>query len=166
MTALDAPPETLSEYEQGLVADVRVHGWRGTHVLKDEEGPGFSYSAGFWLTHGQPEVILFDLPPDLSHDLLGAIHRRLGSGETLPVGRPVSGIIRDEVVYFFPVTLAGNQGFLLASGVLYGAPEFPSLQMVWGDAHGLFPWDEGFNPNFVGLQPDLSPDGWARALAG
>jgi len=63
------------------------------------------------------------------------------------------------------VTPAGNSEHLLSSAWLYGRPDFPSLQLVWGDATGRFPWHAEFDQKLLNLQPDLSPEGWARSLA-
>jgi hypothetical protein len=47
LTALDASPERLDQHEQKFVQRIREHGWLGTHVTPDDNGPGFSYTTGF-----------------------------------------------------------------------------------------------------------------------
>jgi len=41
ITALDADPGLLDPSEQTFVGHIREHGWTGTSVNPDEEGPGF-----------------------------------------------------------------------------------------------------------------------------
>jgi hypothetical protein len=56
-TALDADPGRLDKDEQNFVQRIREHGWLGTHVMPDDEGPGFSYTTGFWLKFGFPSSL-------------------------------------------------------------------------------------------------------------
>src|SRR5262245_1598505 len=60
-TALDALTSQLDQHEQDFVAKIREFGWFGTNVFEDAEGPGFSYTTGFWVSLGVPEVIVFSL---------------------------------------------------------------------------------------------------------
>ena len=60
-TALDAPTDQLDNDEQHFVGIIREHGWFHTHVLGDEEGPGFDYTTGFQIGLGHPEIITFDM---------------------------------------------------------------------------------------------------------
>ena len=53
---MDAPPDVLDDGEQSFVAKVRELGWFRTSVFGDDEGPGFSFTTGFWVNASQPEV--------------------------------------------------------------------------------------------------------------
>src|SRR5229473_5095649 len=67
-TALDAHPAQLDRHERNFVEKIREHGWFGTHVFADKNGPGFGYTTGFWLRFGFPELILFSLSRQVAHD--------------------------------------------------------------------------------------------------
>jgi hypothetical protein len=79
LTAFDADPKRLDQHEQKFVQRIRELGWFGTHVMPDDKGPGFSYTTGFWLKFGFPEVILFSRSRENAQDTC-APQRRSGLG--------------------------------------------------------------------------------------
>jgi Domain of unknown function (DUF4262) len=162
-TVLDDPNDNLRDYEIELVERVREHGWQTTSVLGGEE-PAFSYTTGFWFTLERPELIVFDFPPQLAHDVFGQTMRELRSGRELPMRVPLSGILAGEDVYLFPVSRAAADQYLLSSRWFYKGSEFPTAQLVWSDQQGRFPWQEGFDEALAIRQPDLSELGWLSEL--
>lgn len=164
-TALDAPVEELDEDERSFVASIREHGWFRTCVAGDEEGPGFSYTTGFLLATGQPEVIVFSLKSEAGHNLLWNLFDCARDGDTLPVGVPVADVIDHWNVYLFPVAQRHYREHLGWSRWFYGNDQFPCLQLVWPDAGGIFPWEDGFNEDLRNDQPDLTEAGWTKELA-
>ena len=161
-TVLDDPSATLRDYEKELIHLVREHGWQTTSVLGGGS-PAFSYTTGFWLTIGHPELIVFDFPPQLAHDVFGQVMREVQSGRELPMRVPLSGILAGEDVYLFPVKPTVAAQYLLSSRWFYKQSEFPTAQLVWSDK-GLFPWQDGFDDQLASRQPDLSERGWAAEL--
>lgn len=162
-TALDDPVEVLNDYEEKLVAIVREHGWQTTSVASDDQGPAFSYTTGFWWSVQSAEVLVFDFPPDLAHDVFGRMMSELRSGRTLPVAKPLPGILGREDVYLFPVKPEAVSEYLLSSRWFYKQRGFPVFQLVWSD-QGRFPWEAEFDATLLNHQPDLSPRGWAAEL--
>lgn len=162
-TVLDDPTDTLKDYEKELIERVAEHGWQTTSVLGREE-PAFSYTTGFWFTLGKPELIVFDFPPQLAHDVFGQVIRELRSGRDMPVGTALSGILSGENVYLFPVTPSAAAEHLLSSQWFYKRSAFPTVQLVWADGRGRFPWQDGFDDELVARQPDLSANGWLAEL--
>lgn len=152
----------ISDYEKNVLDNVEKHGWFGTHVFDPEEtDPSFSYSTGFSKTLGKPEFIIFGLNKDLRHSMLWEIFRQMKDGKTPSDAQKwddllegfycVSKIATASNLYTEHVTTAdwfwrhsGNQGH----------PEI--YQMVWpGAVDGLFPWDEGCDPDVISQQPRL-----------
>lgn len=163
-TALDAPASALDADEQTFVAQVREHGWFCTHVHADDEGPGFSYSTGFWLTLGQPEVILFGIRRETAQAALWSLFRMLQAGRPLRAGVRDEDLFNDLPAWLEVVDPARYRDYLGWSGWFYGGADFPCLQLVWPDPAGRFPW-QGMDPQYADLQPDLSVAGWGRAPA-
>lgn len=161
-TVIDDPPQKLSDYECKLVEQVRKYGWRSTSVADSD--PAFTYTTGFWLTLQQPEVIVFDFPSDLAHDVLGQMFRELQRGRVLPTGEPLEKLLGGERVYLFPVKEPAVSQFLRSGHWFYKKATFPCLQLVWPDAAGRFPWEDGFDATLADLQPDLSATGWKNEL--
>ncbi|WP_430419479.1 DUF4262 domain-containing protein [Phenylobacterium sp.] len=164
-TALDDPVAILNDYEKNLVAMIREHGWQTTSVGEYDDDPAFSYTTGFWWSSQGAEVLVFDFPPDLAHNVFGQMMAELRSGRTFPVMEPVPRILAGEDVYLFPVRPEAVATHLLSSRWFYKQHDFPVVQLVWSD-QGRFPWETGFDATLLNRQPDLSPRGWAAELRG
>lgn len=149
-----------------LIARVEDYGWQTTSVGSDDNrDPAFSYTTGFWHTVDQPEVIVFDFPPQLAHDVFAQILEKMRTGHQFLLGRPVEGILSNELVYFFRVRRDAGAKYLRSSDWFYRGTEFPILQLVWADGLGRFPWEFGYDQALAQLQPDLSERGWIEELA-
>lgn len=163
-TALDAPVDTLDRDEQSFVGKVREHGWFDTHILADDEGPGFSFTTGLWLGTRQPELIMFATKHDIAHNVFWSVFHDAAAGIALPVGRRTNSVFTNLAAYAFPVAKRFYPELLGWSSWFYGGEDFPCLHIVWPDRTGVFPWEEGFDEAFVGDQPDLTEQGWQKAI--
>jgi len=164
-TALDIPPGQLDQQERDFIRDIEDHGWFDTHVLVGSEGPGFSYSTGFWLKRGFPEVILFSLPRSVSHNVLWNVFRDVEAGRRPPIGLPVNDVFGNADAVFLPVGKTHYAEHLGWARWFYEGDDFPCLQLVWPDPDGKFPWQPGFAESFRECQPDLTENGWLSELA-
>ena len=165
-TALDAPESVLDPQERDFVAIVREHGWHRMNVFPDEEGdaPGFSYTTGFWLGFEAPEVVVFGLSSEVAGSILWDLYRELENGVRFEAGVRVPGLIQNMDVVFAPVARSHYRERLGWTSWFYGGEIFPSLQLIWPDRAGLFPWEAGADPAFARFQPDLSESGWAALV--
>ena len=163
LTALDAPIDALDQGERSFVANVREHGWVRTGVSADAEGPGFSFTTGFWVNAGHPELIIFSTK--FAHDVLWDLFRSAKAGDSLPIGTATDKVFANIPAYIFPVAKRHYADYLGWSRWFYGGDEFPCLQIVWPDREGTFPWEDGFDPKFNGDQPDLTEHGWLASLS-
>jgi hypothetical protein len=164
-TALDAPPDILDEGEQSFVAKVREHGWFRTGVLGDHEGPGFSFTTGFWVNASHPEVIIFSMKDAIAHDVCWALFRNAKAGKPLPVGERTDAAFANLPAYAFLVAKKHYRDLLGWSRWFYGGDDFPCVQLVWPDRAGTFPWQPGFDTEFSEDQPDLTERGWVNEIA-
>ena len=162
-TALDLPATALDAHERDFCAKIREHGWHGTHVLADEEGPGFSYTTGLWLHLGFPEIVVFSLGRENAHDVLWDVYRDVKDGRRYSSGVRIADLFANVPAFLFPVAMRHYADHLGWSRWFYNGDEFPCLQLVWPDRQGRFPWEQGsgWQPK---AQPDLTAEGWATAL--
>lgn len=165
LTALNAPLSALDPGEANFVSQVREHGWFGTHVSAEDGKPGFSYTSGFWLSVGAPEVVIFSVKSNVAHDIFWEMYRDLKTGMAFPVRRQITGIFGNYKAVLFPIATQHFPTHLGWSRWFYGTDEFPCVQLVWPDKAGVFPWESSFDGRFAGDQPDLSEDGWAASIA-
>jgi hypothetical protein len=161
-TALDADPAELDSHEQNFVEKIREHGWFGTHVAADNEGPGFGFTTGFWLKFRFPELIVFSLSRQATHDTFWHMFRELETGKRFAIGEPQDGIFRNAAAVLLPVSKEEYQAYLGWSRWFYGSDEFQCLQLVFPDANGCFPWANNATDDFRRCQPDLTGNNWLR----
>lgn len=163
-TALDANDDAFDDQERAFVAAVREHGWFRTSVFAEDENPGFSYTTGFYVNANRPELLISSMKNEIAHDIFWGLFRDAKSGVSLPVGKPLDNVFGNGLAFAFPVAKRFYRDHLGWSRWFYGGDDFQCLQIVWPDRDQLFPWQSGFDEGFVGLQPDLSEDGWQAAL--
>ena len=160
-TALDLESSQLDADEQVFVSKVREHGWFGTRVFDpDKESPDFSYSTGFYARTGFPEIIVFSLPKDVSHNILWDIYRDFEAGNAPLPQRKITGFLGDFEAVFLPVHKDAYSEHLGWNQWFYRGNDFPCFQLVWPDREGLFPWEDGFDLSLAEDQPDLTEVGW------
>lgn len=164
-TALDAPADMLDDGEKVFVENIREHGWFATHVYADDEHPSFTYTTGFQVTLGMPEVILFSIKQETAHNILWDVFRDWKTGGTARTGVPVSNLFGNAEAFLFPVANRNYREYLGWSLWFYGSDDFPCLHLIWPDPNGLFPWHPGFDERFRSNQPDLTETGWLATLA-
>ena len=128
--------------------------------MPDDEGPGFSYTTGFWLKFGFPEVILFSMSRENAHDTFWTIYRELEAGRRFPVGEPTKEIFENGEAVLLPVALEHYPSHLGWSGWFYGNDNFECLELVFSDRGGEFPWTPGASADFRAAQPDLTAGNW------
>ena len=159
-TAISDPPDKISDFHQRVLKNIGESGWYGLGVGKSETGPGFVYSTGFWLTLGHPEIIVFSLPTKTAHAVMWDIFRDIQSGNPPPIGQATQNIFGSTSAALLPAAYESAKEYLLCSDWFYRGEEFPSVQLVWPDKEGVFPWDANFDKAFEHDQPDLSKTGW------
>ncbi len=164
LTALDSPNDALDEAEKSFVAEIKEHGWFRTSVFGDDDGPGFSFTTGFWVNGRQPEVIIFSTKIEIAHDVFWDLFRDAKAGRALPIAKRTEGVFGNLPAYAFRVAKRHYADFLGWSRWFYGGNEFSCLQIVWPDRAGVFPWEADFDPEFVSDQRDLTEAGWAAEI--
>ena len=163
-TALDVNSTALTEHERNFVAKIREYGFVSTSVAADAEGPGFSYTTGFWLNVKFPEIITFTLANDVAHDTFWYMYKHLKDGGTFKISEPTRELFENSQSLLLQVNKGEYPEFLGWNRWFYGNDSFKCLQLVWPDREGRFPWDPGASAEFVRDQPDLTKRNWLRWL--
>lgn len=159
-TALDAPDDQLDDQERSFVAQIREHGWFRTGVADDSEGPGFSYTTGFWCGLKAPEIIVFSLKPEIAHAVLWDIYRDLSAGVSFSARQRLSNVFANAEAVLLPVSKEAYADYLGWNRWFYGRDEWPCQQLVWPDPNGAFPWEPGYDDRFANSQPNLTGENW------
>ena len=136
-----------SEADARIFDDVQRFGW---HVLIVAGEPRFAYTIGLYARYKQPEVVVFGLRKEDLHAVCNTYGDRIKNGEP-PAPEPY--LETNSVLESVEPDLLDE--YFGTGRWFYRGRDFPVLQLVWSDAGGLFPWDEGCDPVVVRAQPIL-----------
>lgn len=146
--------------DRKTIEDVAKHGWQCLHIPSDAEGPGFSFSVGFWETLRAPEVIVFGLDRSLMHNMLWEMFHQIRGGNNLADGVHWTNLIEGHDCISRPVHDSQISEYL-GMAIWYlryktGRTDITAYQLFWpGKQDGLFPWDTGCNEAVREGQPAL-----------
>lgn len=154
-TALDVDASHLDKHEKRFVENIKEYGWVVTHVGEGEGEPSFSYTTGFWLELRAPELIIFALPSELTHQIFWNCFNDLKEGKQFPIAEPISEVLDRYPVMLKPVLERHYANYFGWSRWFYGGDHFKVNQLFFPDKAGRFPWDDGESAEFKTDQPDL-----------
>jgi hypothetical protein len=130
-------------------------GWAVTAVLPTDDDPPtaspFAYTVGL-TAHGYPELIIAGLDPATCHTLLNDLARRVyDTAERFAHGQRIT----DLIAGYDAMIVDGDATEDLYPGAAfsrYGQDRVRLQQIVWPDAGGRFPWEDGYS-----FGPHLQP---------
>jgi uncharacterized protein DUF4262 len=145
---------------------VRQRGWTGIYVGDYRTSPTWAYTIGFQVTHGAPEVVVFDLKKEAVDRLFSELFRQVTArelvirdGETWgdagtpgAVWRRVHPSRLDDTDEEPWLSLAQTFDAILAAP---SPPEFEAFQLVLADADGHFPWEPEYDERLRPMQREL-----------
>lgn len=133
--------QDLHEFQDdylGIVAEkVAEFGHTYQHVM---DSVPMTYTVGL-TGQGFPELVLFGLPPQTAQAVLGTVVEKVKAGEQFTNGQEMH-----DVVAGFPVMVievADAEELLVAQAFVGPDRAVTAWQVVFPDAQGLWPWDEG-----------------------
>jgi hypothetical protein len=148
------PPVAADEYDHKLLADVANLGWHVVPVAGDESGPEYSFSVGLHFTYGHPEILVMGLPPPVAHNLINQAAALIAGGRIFRERERTDDLLQGFSCSFIPVSIDHYEAYLGYGIWFYRSLKqpFPTLQLVWPDKQGHFPWDNGYDERFYSLQ--------------
>lgn len=155
-------PEPEDDEDARLLDALERVGWIGIGVdpnAYDPPGtPRFAYTAGLERTWRHPELIVVGIPwPAAGAVLRGAVER-VRRGESYEPGQRYADVVAAGDMVVVEVSHAHRIFTMTYAMWLYGGEDFRAVQLVWPDAAGRYPWDEGYDHASFGEQEDLSED--------
>ncbi|AMR25731.1 hypothetical protein A0257_00595 [Hymenobacter psoromatis] len=141
--------------EKKIIGDVEKYGFHVVQIKGDGYSSSFAYTIGLYRTYGYPELICFGLNLDLLHSVLWSGKELLDKQPAPDLSLGYPDFIGDYDVRLLPVAKEWYDDYF-GYGIWFNqGRDFPALQIVWPDMQALFPWEEGFNPNWKAGQPLL-----------
>ena len=148
-----ADPQVRAELEK--VADgLEKRGW---HVLEDGPDPETNtpvraFTLGLYPNFLHPEIVMVGLSHEFTSHLLTTACEKVQAGEVFQAGSEYDGFLEGFKVAFRQVHPSHYARFLPFLKRYYRTSDFPAVQMVLPDRHGLYPWDVGVQPEFSEIQ--------------
>lgn len=137
-----------------IETDIAVYGWSSVGVMPTVDDPDpcmpFTYTIGFYEHDQHPELIVVGLHPHQAHAMLAGLYERIARGERFEDGQLDGDVLEGYDVRFQALPPEGRP--LNAARSYYGLHYLPALQVLWPDANGVFPDEDGFEERFVGRQ--------------
>jgi hypothetical protein len=149
------PPTPKHPSEQRVISDVQEYGWHIIHVGSDSRGSGWSFSIGLFHTFRHPEFVVMGLPSATTQLVINELGARVKAGEHFAHGQHDPDVLTGYEVQFVSVSQAAYREHLGYACWFYRGERFPVLQAVWPDRAGVFPWQAGFDPSLVSVEPVL-----------
>lgn len=141
---------------QVILDNIEQYGCHLVSVEADNYMPSYVFSIGLFKKYGHPEIICFGLNTDSMASLINHACDLIKNGDTLSTNQPYAGFLDKYKIQFLQVDEAFYVNYLGYAGWFYDwSFEFPAIQLVWPDKADLFPWNEGFNPDWKYKQPLL-----------
>jgi hypothetical protein len=145
----------VDEGEAQLLADIEQVGWHMITVAEDDEGPGWTYSIGFFHSYGHPEVVVFGLPNDVMQGIVDSIASLIKAGSHFADRDETDQVLSGYPCVFRTVQASHYAAHFGYAQWFYKSQPFPILQCVWPDTTGRYPWEAGCEAGIVRLQPAL-----------
>ena len=135
----------VQQQHQEIIAQV---GFTQFYVF-DPQGrdPSFVYTAGFHSTlqPPHPELIAFSLPPETALDTWWAIYELAQQGQRVEPNGQDNNEIASIPVRFLTVTQRWKEKLFGQARGVHGHWDFAALQLVYPDAQGRWPWEQGYD---------------------
>jgi hypothetical protein len=152
-----------------ITAQIGEHGWAVSAIHGEGPLQPWAYSVGIWLTCQSAELVIFGIPARNAAGIINIIGGRIADGDQIGPDDVLTDICPAPLTVR-PVDLSWRMTSLFGlSDEFYGFVRPPYLQVVWADMNGRFPWQRGFQTDFLGMQPllwlprdDNPPSPWTR----
>ncbi len=117
--------------------------------------PSFAYSIGLWQKFKHPEIICFGLRNQTLHSIINDAAELVKSGQTIEPNKVYNELFENSKAEFINVDARNLDNYFGTAIEFYNSKEFPALQLIWTDREDKFPWETGFEIEFIYKQPLL-----------
>jgi len=140
---------------QRTVSDIEKFGLSVILIQATDYLPSFAYSIGLWQKFDHPEIICFGLSTETLHSLINDVAEMVKNGGTIEAGKQYPDFFESGGAEFIMVDGRNLPDYFGTAIDFYDSSVFSALQLVWTDRNNKFPWDEGFEKEYVYKQPLL-----------
>lgn len=117
--------------------------------------PSFAYSIGLWQKFKHPELICFGLQTQMLHAIINDVAELVKKGEFIQTLKTYDVVFENAKATFLSVDARNLSDYFGAAIDYYNSKDFPAMQLVWADRNDKFPWETGFEEDWLYKQPLL-----------
>lgn len=107
----------------------------------------FAFTVGLYKNYKHPEIVVTAIGGQQAGDLLNLLAERIKAGTRFRVGHIYEADDELRRSTYITVKKKRYEEYLGTAIGYYRGSDFPAIQRVSADAAGLFPWEEGCDPN-------------------
>jgi hypothetical protein len=137
------------------VSDIEKFGLSVIIIEATDYLPSFAYSIGLWQKFKHPEIICFGLRNQTLHSVINDVADIVKSGQTIEANKIYNDFFENSRAEFLKVDKRNLDNYFGKAIEFYDSKEFPALQLIWTDREDRFPWETGFENEFIYKQPLL-----------
>jgi hypothetical protein len=141
--------------DKKIVSDIEKFGLSVIIIEATDYLPSFAYSIGLKKKFNHPEIICFGLKINTLGPLINDVADLVRNGQTIGINRIYDNIFENSKAEFISVDDRNINDYFGTAIDFYGTKNFPAIQLVWTDRNDKFPWESGFEEEFVYKQPLL-----------
>ena len=148
------PPKSDNEVHTNVLAHIETSGWTKIAIGSDGVSPGFIYTIGLHANKNHPEIIAFGIAHEHAASIIDSVVDEINKQPIVPF-KKYDEIVMGLNVCFVPVDSKHDGEYTLLDDWYYKGDGYPTLQLVWPDTEGHFPWEKEFDSRFDVAQPLL-----------
>jgi hypothetical protein len=145
----------INELLKTTELNIQKFGLQVIMVDPTDYSPSFAYSIGLWKKYNHPEIICFGLPKDLGHAIINDVAEMIKNGDRIETEKTYFEIFKKNRAAFLKVDPENMDDYFGVAIRYFSSNDFPALQLIWTDRNDKFPWEQGFEEEFVYKQPLL-----------
>jgi len=153
-------PSPFERYHFGLLKNSQKAGWTGAAMPAEAGEPAYTYTLGFWVNLGSPDIVISGHPyARHENDMLWEAFRQIKDGHLTPSeNAPWPGWLEKGHWTWRQVhpsqwnTHNFGSGFWFNERQPDARPAPPAFQLVWPDSEGRLPWEAGYDDQFRAMQ--------------
>jgi hypothetical protein len=152
---MNTPQEHSCIDNEKLISNIEKFGWAVLYIEATDYLPSFAYTVGLWRNYNHPELISFGLTTKTLNAILNIGGDLIKSGQNIQVDKVYDNFFDGGRAQFVIVDNRNLNDYFSNAISFNKKNNFPALQLVWTDRKGKFPWNMGFEEEFIFRQPLL-----------
>jgi hypothetical protein len=141
--------------KEKFLSDIDKFGYTVLAIDATDYLPSFAYTVGLWKNFKHAEIIAFGLITENLTLLLHTAAELVKSAQAIQTDKIYTHFFEKGKTAFVNVDKRNIADYFGQAINFYDNDDFPVLELVWADRNDKFPWESGFEEEFLRKQPLL-----------